>query len=64
MIEKGEPQKVQFSFRLVLSKRLQLRFMKGSEDLSTLRHILRKSLLMIGLNNENREQRSIQAKYI
>ena len=35
--------------------------MKGSEDLSTLRHILRKSLLMIGLNNENRKQRSIQA---
>ena len=37
MIEKGEPQKVSFSLRLVLSK---LRFMNRSEDLSTLNHMV------------------------
>ena len=55
VIEKGEPQKFQFSFRLVLSK---LRFMNWSEDLLTLSHILSKSLSMRGVNNENRMQRS------
>ena len=39
VIEKGKPQKVQFSFRLVVSK---LRFMNRSEDLSSLSHILSK----------------------
>ena len=45
VIEKGEPQKVQFSFRLVPSK---LR----------LSHILSKALSMRGVNNKNRMQRS------
>ena len=51
---KGELQKIQFSFRLVLSK---LRFMNWSGDLSTLSHILSKALSMSGVNN-NRIQRS------
>ena len=46
MIEKGEPQKVQFSFRLVL-RRTKLRFMDWNEDHSTVRHILRKALFFI-----------------
>ena len=41
--EKGEPQKVQFSFRLVL-RRTKLRFMNWNEDHSTVRHILSKAL--------------------
>ena len=53
MIEKGEAQKVQFAFHLVLSK---LRFMNWSEDLSTLSHILSKALSMSEVNNKDHMQ--------
>ena len=55
VIEKGEPQKVQFSFPLVLNK---LRFMNRREDLSTLSNILSKALLKVEndiLLNTNRK---------
>ena len=55
VIEKGEPQKVPFSFPLVLNK---LRFMNRREDLSTLSNILSKALLKVEndiLLNTNRK---------
>ena len=59
-IEKGEPQKVQFSFCLVPSK---LRFMNGTEDLSTLSHILSKVLSMTGVNNTENLQAAFKLIY-
>ena len=57
VIEKREPQKVQFSFPLVLNK---LRSMNWREDLSTLSHILSKALLKV----ENDILLNMNRKYV